>query len=190
MSFSSEDLLSIPASCAQAVHVFADRQVVQEHASQVRALCCSQLLPVDQEAAARELVGQSATRAKHLSEKIWLPSSDRGRGAFCDLDSARRSPGSIATLTRVQWLIGALAGLAFVRSTHAEALIGARINGNPSTILLLRSLERYLDDAERRWSIQWSRLSQGRHNATVAGAVQLVGLETSSPRFEVMVARS
>jgi hypothetical protein len=184
MTFNREELLSVPADCAQAVHVFADRQAVREHASEVRALYCSHVLAAEQEAAVSELVGRSAGRAEDLSRKIWQPSSNRGRAAFCDLDVARRSPGSIAMLTRVQWLIGALAGLAFVRAAHADALIGARGIDTPSTVLLLRSLERYLEDSDRRWSIQWSRIAPGRRATSIAGAVRLVGLETPSPRFE------
>ncbi len=186
MGDESPDILSIPATHADAVHTFADRQVAHEHVLQLRPLCLSKCSPWRQEASIHEIVSRSASRADQLSRKIWQPLTDRGRSIFGDMDLARRTPGAVATLPRVQWLMGALAALAFVRSAHTEALLIANISQGQVSALLMQSLERYLADADHRWSVQWSRVLQGYPEVVAsAEAVQLVALETASPRFEV-----
>jgi hypothetical protein len=174
---------SVPATCPAAVYAFAYREVVSEHVERVRKLAECGRTPANIDHALEGMVSASAAKADEVSMKIRAPLSPRQLRVYEDLDRMFASPGDLAILPRVFWLLGALAALAAVRASHADARSRSRVSRLRCIDLFSQSLHRHGEDAEERWAIQ-RRQIEGRHPwFGVTDKITLVGLESTSPRF-------
>jgi hypothetical protein len=165
------------------VHAYAHRQVIAEHVERLQELVVCVRVPSRLDQALADLVAASAARADKVAGKIRAPLSPRLRQVYEDLDRMVASPGDLAIVPRVFWLLGALAALAAVRSAYSDALIRCRVSRVRCIDLFEASLMQHLVMAEDRWAAQ--RQQMERHHPWVAsgGNVSLVGLESKNPHF-------
>ena len=125
-------------------------------------------------------------RASNLSDQISRAISPAQRRTFVDLDLASIIPDQIASMPRVGWLLGALAGLAAVRAAWGVALVGARdeLDGMPAEFR--RYLEGYACAANQDWKAGCAGVVS-RHPWIPPGPtrIELEGLDTDRPLFRV-----
>lgn len=174
---------SVPATCPVAVYAFAYREVVSEHVERVRRLAGCARTSAKLDHALDDFVSASAAKADEVSAKIRAPLSPRQCRVFEDLDRMSTSPGDLAILPRVFWLLGALAALAAVRASHADARSRCRISRVRCIDLFSQSLQRHLEEAEDRWTVQRRQIASRCPWVGMAGEVALFGLESTSPCF-------
>lgn len=173
----------MPATCPAAVYAFAYQEVVSEHVERVRKLAECGRTPADIDHALEGMVSASAAKADDVSMKIRAPLSPRQRRVYEDLDRMFTSPGDLAILPRVFWLLGALAALAAVRASHADARSRSRISRVRCIDLFSRLLLRHHEEAEERWAVQRRQIEARHPWFGATDVVALVGLDSTNPRF-------